>query len=87
MSCAAVLEAVPLEHLASTTTMADENDAQATQLLREAGAMPFGIKTGARDALGRALGRRGWAQRVGALMSSGGRGSLRPGVGLPQVCN
>lgn len=85
MTCTAALESVPLEDLASTTTAAGENDAQATQLLQEADAMPYGIKTSAREALIRALGRRGWAQRAGKLMACGGIGASRSSVSLPQV--
>lgn len=42
LTCAATLESVPMEELASTTTIAGENDAEASKLLAEADAMTYG---------------------------------------------
>lgn len=58
---------------------------EGSELLREAEAFVHGVKTPARDALTRALGRRGWAQRASAVVSSKGVGIARPGVALTKV--
>lgn len=66
-------------------TISGQTDAEATELLQEANAFANGIKTPARDALMRAMGRRGWAQRASAVLSAGGVGIARPGVSFTQV--
>lgn len=79
------LEATPLEELAESTTVSGETDVEAMELVREAEAFPHGVKTPAKDALTRALGRRGWAQRASAVVLSRGVGIARPSVALTQV--
>ncbi|CAN0183798.1 unnamed protein product [Scytosiphon promiscuus] len=92
LSCAASLEAIPLEDLAgsvtATTSAPAAGDTQADeyagQLLREAEGFSHGVKTSAKDALTKALGRRGWAQRAAAVVSCGAVGIARPSVALTQ---
>ncbi|CAN0104081.1 unnamed protein product, partial [Ectocarpus sp. 6 AP-2014] len=92
LRCAATLEAVPLEDLAGTLTVCSptplgENgkaDEDASGLLQEAAAFSHGIKTSAKDALTRALGRKGWAQRAVAVISCEAVGIARPSVALTQ---
>ncbi|CAN0267119.1 unnamed protein product, partial [Ectocarpus fasciculatus] len=92
LRCAAILEAVPLEDLAGTLTVCSPRppgekanaDEDASGLLQEAAAFSHGIKSSAKDALTRALGRRGWAQRAAAVISCEAVGIARPSVALTQ---
>lgn len=86
LACAASLEAVPLEDLAETMTISGKTDGEASELLQEANAFSNGVKTSARDALMRGLGRRGWAQRASAVTAGAGGDAARPGVAFAQVC-
>ncbi|CAN0338720.1 unnamed protein product [Pylaiella littoralis] len=86
LKCAASLDAIPLDDLVETAgTPAPgetQSDKEALALLQEAEAFSHGVKTSAKDALTRLLGRRSWAQRAAGVISCGAKGIARPSVSL-----